>query len=342
MLLPPASAMDVFFDMEGFPLVSGGLEYLFGVVHVVDGQPQFADWWAHDALQEKLAFQGFVDWVFTRWQSDSGMHIYHYANYEVAALRRLASNYATREQEVDMLLRQQVFVDLYRIVRQGLIIGAESYSLKDIELLYLEPRTGDITSAGGSVVAYHEFLDSNELPEWQNSPILKKIRDYNELDCISTWKLTTWLREQQSRENLTYQLPKALDDSEADPSSTKPPNPATLLAHALVAAVEAGTVADSNRTNTQLLLAWLLEFHWREAKPGFWRMFDRHEKSHEELVHDLDCLGNMQKTSQPPTPLKRSLLFEYQFDANQDTKLYDGASCFYAHDLSASIADAAG
>ena len=31
-LLPPPSALDVCFDMEGFPLDEGGLEYLFGAV----------------------------------------------------------------------------------------------------------------------------------------------------------------------------------------------------------------------------------------------------------------------------------------------------------------------
>jgi len=33
-LLPPASINDVWFDIEGYPLVNGGLEYLFGVVEV--------------------------------------------------------------------------------------------------------------------------------------------------------------------------------------------------------------------------------------------------------------------------------------------------------------------
>ncbi|MGR9902774.1 hypothetical protein ACUOGF_22945, partial [Escherichia coli] len=29
-LLPPKSALDIFFDMEGYPHIEGGLEYLFG------------------------------------------------------------------------------------------------------------------------------------------------------------------------------------------------------------------------------------------------------------------------------------------------------------------------
>jgi predicted RecB family nuclease len=83
--LPPDHPADVFFDMEGYPLVPGGLEYLFGC-GLWNGPTlsyDFLDWWAHSRDEEKLAFEGFVDWVFQRWQDNPGMHIYHYANYEV-------------------------------------------------------------------------------------------------------------------------------------------------------------------------------------------------------------------------------------------------------------------
>src|SRR5665213_3279078 len=82
--LPPSSVGDVFFDMEGFPLVEGGLEYLFGASHLGDdGKLRFQDWWAHDNKEEKAAFEGFVDWAYARWKADPTMHIYHYAKYEV-------------------------------------------------------------------------------------------------------------------------------------------------------------------------------------------------------------------------------------------------------------------
>ena len=102
--------------------------------------------------------------------------------------------YATREAEVDDLLRHGVFVDLYAVVRQGfLVIGTPSYSLKDVEHLYLPPRTGDVISAGGSVVEYQRWIDSGEPREWRESPILGGIRDYNRVDCESLWGLRSWL-----------------------------------------------------------------------------------------------------------------------------------------------------
>jgi predicted RecB family nuclease len=156
-LLPPVSPLDVYFDMEGYPLADGGLEYLFGIMSVEDGQPQYRDWWAHDATEEQCAFQSCVDWAYARWRADPTMHIYHYAAYEVTALRRLMGRYGTREAEVDSLLRNEVFVDLYTIVRQGLRVGAADYSLKSLERLYRASRTGEVTTAGASLVFYDRW-----------------------------------------------------------------------------------------------------------------------------------------------------------------------------------------
>ena len=95
--MPPASPFDVYFDMEGYPLVDGGLEYLFGAVAHDEGTLHYHDWWAHDADEEQRAFANFIDWVYARWRADPRMHIYHYAAYEVTALRKLMGRYGTRE-----------------------------------------------------------------------------------------------------------------------------------------------------------------------------------------------------------------------------------------------------
>ena len=55
--------------------------------------------------------------------------------------------------------------------------------------------------------------------------------------------------------------------------------------------------------------------------------------SEQELVEDLDCLGGLRRESDRPIPIKRSAGFWYVFDPDQDTKLSQGASCFFAHDL---------
>ena len=105
--------------------------------------------------------------------------------------------YGTCEQEVDDLLRNGVFVDLYRVVRQSAMIGEPSYSLKYVEHLYRGRREGDVASAGESIVFYQRWLIAQDGDTPETSAILKQIRDYNAEDCRSTEELACWLRCRQ-------------------------------------------------------------------------------------------------------------------------------------------------
>ena len=343
-LLPPASVGDVFFDMEGYPLVEGGLEYLFGAVSIQHDAVTFYDWWAHNADEERRAFSAYVDWVYTRWQDDPSMHIYHYANYEVAALRRLMGRYGTHEAEVDTLLRSEVFVDLYTIVQQGLRIGEPHYSIKNLEHLYRPQRSGEVTSAIDSIVAYTRWLESGEPADWSASPLLQAIRVYNRDDCESTWQLAAWLRERQREAGIAW-IPKhenqvertvqgtveGVDEADLLGDSASP----HVLARTLIAEIPPiqERARHAEHWHTQELLGHMLEFHRREEKPGWWAMFDRHAMTEAELVEDINCLGGLARLSQPPEQIKRSQGFWYGFDPNQDTKLDTGAQCYFAHDL---------
>src|SRR5207245_2805232 len=187
--LPPPSPADLFFDIEGDPFVGdGGLEYLFGVLEMVDGAPRYHDFWGHDPDAEKRAFEQLVDFLIERLDGSPDLHIYPYASYEPNVLKELSSTYATREQEVDRLLRGGVLVDLYRVVRQSVRVSLESYSLKELEAFYRGKRTTAIVDAAGSLVAYEDWLHSRE--QWR----LDDIAHYNEDDCRST----SQLREEKS------------------------------------------------------------------------------------------------------------------------------------------------
>ena len=63
--LPEPSPGDLFFDIEGDPFVGdAGLEYLLGVGWVEpDGEFGFRSFWAHTADEEKAAFEQFMDFV---------------------------------------------------------------------------------------------------------------------------------------------------------------------------------------------------------------------------------------------------------------------------------------
>jgi len=135
---------------------------------------EFKDWWAHDRAEEKLAFEGFLDWVFYRWKSNPGMHFFHYAAYEVSAVHRQSTFHDTRQEAVDDLLRNEVFVDLYKIVRSGLRIGENSYSLKTVENLYRSKRVTAVATAAESMVQYARWIESGESRDWNVSVLSPK------------------------------------------------------------------------------------------------------------------------------------------------------------------------
>ncbi len=297
------------------------MEYLFGAISAEDNQ--FHDWWAHDTRAEKIAFEGFIDWVFDRWQQDPQMHIYHYAPYETTAIKRLMCKYATREDQVDDLLRGGVFIDLYQIVRQGLFIGQPSYSIKKLEPLYGIKRDEEVKNAVDSVIQYFHWTQSPQGNTPDESKILQDIRDYNYIDCESTAKLVDWLRDLQTQQGITHVSKFSNPVSETE--ELQQIDEATELATSLLSTNE-------NQNPIQDLLAHLLLFHKREAKPFWWQRFAWLEADEEDLYDELDCLAGLERTDRPPfrpTPKSRSLAFEYRFDP-QETKLKDRVPCWFS------------
>jgi len=94
--------------------------------------------------------------------------------------------------EVDRILRGELFIDLYAVVRQALRIGVRSYSIKSLEPCYDFVRLVPLKDAGSSVVAYEEYIRSVTAGE-PLLTILEQIRDYNQDDCRSNFELREWL-----------------------------------------------------------------------------------------------------------------------------------------------------
>lgn len=322
-LLPPHSPLDVFFDIEGYPLEDGGLEYLWGCAYFNDQDDRdFKDFWAHNQEEEKAAFEAFIQWVYARWQQGS-MHIYHYANYEIAACRKLMGRYGVCEYEVDQLLRNEVFVDLYKIVKGGLLLGEPRYSIKNVEHLYRASRDTTVSDGGDSVVAYERWRELHARGEqgdtWQTSNMLNDIRDYNIDDCHSTQELVDWLRSQQIKHDIAF-IGKT---DRVEPIENDVMNERTQLRDRLLQRALNETQCNKKQAALTENLAWMLEFHRREAKPVFWRLFERLGLSPVELLDDMDCLACCERTERAafkPTPRARNLVYEYRFDPTQAFK----------------------
>ena len=328
LMLPEPSPGDLFFDIEGDPFFGSeevdGIDYLFGVIEPgrldSDGQPWFhAIWSIEDGTvttgAERRAFEAFIDLVLDRLEADPKLHIYHYAPYEPAAVRRLAGRYGTREEEVDQLLRGGVFVDLYRAVRQGIRASVESYSIKRLEQLYDFDREVDLRDAGTSIVEFETWLELGQ--EDERDKLLEEIEGYNRDDCVSTLRLRNWLEDQ--RVELVRELgdlprptvpePEEREDSEAQKVVNE-------LVDALLASLPESIEQMSDEERGCWLLAQLLNWHRREAKSFWWRYFHLvGELTDEERREEPDALGELTfEGSWPdPAPKARSTIYRFRF-----------------------------
>lgn len=297
-LLPAPQPGDLFYDIEGDPHYEGGLEYLHGVWF--DGG--FRAFWAHDHKAEARALSELLDFLRDRLASFPQARIYHYAPYEITALRRLTAKYGIGEAFLDRLLRERRFVDLYAVVRGGLICSEPNYSIKSLEAFYGLERKGEVKTAGGSVVAYEHWRGTGE------QQILDEIEDYNRIDCVSTERLRDWLVEIRP-EGPWPQLLESADAKE---------NEEDIEAQALHSQLGASGLSEER----QSMLFDLGMFHKREAKPAWWAIFDSLGKDDEDLIDDLDALGGLIATG-PAEPIKRSVQRSYRFPA-QESKLRGG------------------
>jgi len=311
--LPEPVAGDLFFDIEGARYYSEdgkefGLQYLFGVVDTADvdgmGTPRYTQIWAFDRQGEKQAFQQLVDFIIERRTRTPGLHVYHYNHYEPTAVDhlselhetrqeavgRLMGRFATREDEVDDLFRRGVFVDLYRVVRQGIRAGVGSYSIKRLEPLCGYKRQVDLRDATASLIAFDAALDGGTAAGEHDSR--RVVAGYNEDDCRATLALRRWLEEQRGElaVALGRELPRPVVVE--DVPATEDPELARIR-EALLAGIPADPSERSAAQAAKALLADLLDWHRREAKPGWWRYFYLRALSSSELVGEQDALGGL-------------------------------------------------
>src|SRR6266568_5097779 len=303
---------DLFFDIEGARYYSEdgrefGLQYLFGVVDTAEadeaGLPRYTQIWAFDRAGEKRAFQELIDFITERRARRPGLHVYHYNHYEPTsvdhltelhgtrqeAVGALMGRFATREDEVDDLFRLGVFTDLYRVVRQGVRAGVESYSIKRLEPLCGYGRQVDLAEATASLIALEAALEEGTAAG--DGERRRVAAGYNEDDCRATLALRDWLGER--RAELAGRLGEDLPRPAAaeQPDTAEDPGLARLRL-ALLAGVSAappGAIAwdvsaETPEGQARALLADLLDWHRREDKPAWWRYFYLRTLSPAELT----------------------------------------------------------
>ncbi|WP_156225090.1 TM0106 family RecB-like putative nuclease [Pseudactinotalea suaedae] len=292
--LPAPDPGDLFFDFEGDPLWvdenrhEWGLEYLFGILESpVDptDEGRYVTFWAHDRASEKQALIDFLAYLRERRAAHPGMHVYHYAFYEPAAMRTLAARHRVPREEVEEALT--AFVDLYETVKRGVHVSQRSYSIKKLEPFYMGEHLRDadgVTDGGASVVAYAEAVrlrDAGDTEGWQQR--LQALADYNRYDCESTLRLRDWLlelREGAHREDLQAAVAHAaaalggepvleLDQLE-EPALLPEPERGVRLRENDVLARRVQARTQDNDDPALPLLAAALTYHRQEDEP-FWK-----------------------------------------------------------------------
>ncbi len=255
-----------------------------------------------------------MNFIASHLEAHPSAYIYHYNHYEPTALKRLASRYAIAEHQLDDLLRQNKFVDLFKVVREAIRVSEPAYSLKNLEIFYAEKRAGTVTTAGDSIVVYNRWRETSD------DALLQEIADYNRVDCESTLGLRDWLLSLRHAD-----IPWFTGDA---PSSDAPEESVPLTGRQVrdrlyqdyrqrldAAAAASGEVPR--------LLAELIGFYAREAKPEWWAVFDRMDRFEDELIDDPECLAGLRQI-QPPERDRQSQIYTCAFPP-QETKLRVGS-----------------
>ena len=334
--LPEPAKGDLFFDIEGAWYYTEdnkeyGLQYLFGIVDTADldagGAPMYTQIWSFNRLGEKMAFEELVDFITARQALNPKLHVYHYNHYEPTsldhltelhetreeALGRLMGRFATHEDEVDDLFRLGVLVDLYRVVRQGLRAGVESYSIKRLEELIGFKRKINLDDATKNLIAFESALEEGAAAE--DLETRSVVAGYNEDDCRATLALRDWLeaRRVELAEDVGEALPRPValeeNDAQVDPDVVR-------LKGALMAGIPEDQKERTEEENARVLLADLLEWHRREAKPAWWRYFTLRSMSSVDLVDVPGAIGEL-KGGEIVGKVKRSTVRRFEFPAQE-------------------------
>jgi len=203
--------------------------------------------------------------------------------------------YASREEELDRMLRARLFVDLYAVVRHSVRAGVESYSIKELEQFYGFRRTIDLSEANralASVQACLELEEADGIGDEQKAVVV----GYNRDDCTSTHALRNWLEGIRAGliergEDIPRPLPGSGDPSEAVSDWQKK---IEELSQRLMADVPADRETRTNEQHARWLLANVLDWHRRENKAVWWEYFRLSALSSEELMDERSALSKLE------------------------------------------------
>ena len=327
-LIPEPSANDIFLDFEGDRFAETGVrEYLLGYVMADDqGIPRYTALWATTPEHERQNFEVFIDLVAATRTNDPGANVYHFAPYEPVALKRLMGRYATREVELDALLRGRAFVDLHKVVKRSLLASVERYSIKDLEPFFGYARSQDLRQASQSMRLVESGLAAGGLD--LSDPHCRIVEDYNREDCESTLRLRDWLEGLRAKAVAQgHELPRPVPTSgEASEKTSALDQELQRVRDELLASVPDDPAERSEEDRARFVLAHMMEFHRREDKASWWEYFRLVGLDEEELLDErraIQGLNFKEVVQAKKAPLHRYSFPPQEIDARKDDDVHD-------------------
>jgi len=328
-ILPEPTPDDIFLDFEGDHFAEDGVqEYLTGyVTQDEDRNEVYTAIWAETHEQEQQAFEQFIDFATETLKRNSAAHIYHFASYEQAALKRLMGRYATRAQELDELLRGKALIDLHTVVKRSLIASVESYSIKNLEEHYGFTRDQDLRQASISRRIVEAAIESGGISgELQEHKLI--VEQYNRDDCESMIRLQDWLEQLRAEaiaDGHTVTRPDS-EDKEASDAVTELDQKLHALRDTLLEGVPATKEERTKEEHARYTLAHILEFHRREDKATWWEKFRVLGLEPEDLEDERRGIHGLtfQEVIDPKrAPLQRYTFPPQELDARRRDDVFD-------------------
>jgi len=177
----PDADIELHFDIEAEP--DRDVDFLFGVLAVDrrTGAATFHEFLAETPEAEGEAWNEFVSFVL----SHPDAPIYHFCDYEVKTIARMAQRYGTPLRQWRAIADR--CVDLHWWATQTVAMPVESYSLKAMaRWLGFEWRDSEANGAQ-CICWYNDWLETGDRRD------LDRIVLYNEDDCRATYRLKVWL-----------------------------------------------------------------------------------------------------------------------------------------------------
>ncbi len=313
-LLPPPDSGDVYLDVESDPLYEPGrsLQYLFGAYAHDGSARRYRPFWSETRAQERAAFEALVDWLAGHRRARPAAHVYHYGPEAKGALRRLAMQHGTREDEVDDLLRGEVLVDLRAVVRGALAQSHDGYGLRALERFYGFRRSASLHGER-ALVAFEQYLLDGD-PARRAAIVA-----HNEENCVSARLLHEWLLHLRPAAERAFAVAIPFRAEEPKP----PPSPAAAEEADEAGALQRELLARAAEPAAARRLAHLLAYHRREDKPVWWAYFDRLERegAYDPVEDDPEALGGLELRADVAPykhePSDRSLTYVFRYPRQQ-------------------------